>query len=100
MKANFSIRAFLLVGLSFALNGLAAAQIPTPREGYWVTETNLKQPKITQVRYYNANHELLHEQQITGKKVNIKRPQTVKQLNNNLTNVLNQPLLADRMKAN
>ncbi len=100
MKTHFLSRTCFAFILSLGLVSSSLAQIPTPKEGYWVTETNLNQKKTTLVRYYNAQHELLHEQQIVGKTVNIRRPKTVKFLNSELMHVLNQPLLADRLKAN
>ena len=94
MKKQFLLPALFTFIFSLNLTTTILAQTPAPHQGYWVTETNLKQKNKTTVRFYNAQHQLVHEQFIVGTRVNIKNPKTVKALNAKLYEVMDKPLVA------
>ncbi|MDF7810645.1 hypothetical protein [Hymenobacter sp. YC55] len=76
---------------------LASAQSrPTVsvRDGYWNLISNLSCPTQATVRFYNGQHQLLHEKQVAGKrfvmKRNLIRPRTMSELNATLYQVLRE----------
>lgn len=97
--AIFRLSAALLI---LSCSTLASAQNrPTVsvREGYWNLISNLSCPKQATVRFYNGQHQLLHEKQVVGKrfvmKRNLIRPRTMSELNVALQQVLlREPQLA------
>src|SRR6476620_6110071 len=68
--------------LTFGL--LAYAQKHVPVKGNWVVESNVKDPKNSMVFFYNDNLELIYQEKITGKKINIDRAKVKKALNQTL----------------
>ena len=69
----------LLLGASAFTSSLAQQEPIT--QNYWVVETNLKQRDYSIVRFYNQNHQLIYEEKLNGKYLNISRPRHVKRLN-------------------
>jgi hypothetical protein len=49
----------------------------TPRyvseKGYWVIESNVKQPKSAIVYFYNLQQQLVYKEEVTGVRLNINR---------------------------
>ncbi|MDB5264016.1 MAG: hypothetical protein JWQ14_3299 [Adhaeribacter sp.] len=86
----------LLLGCS-TLSG-SFAQTMLPGQNYWVVETNLKQRDYTLVRFYNQNNELLYEERLTGKYLDISRPRYVKRLNLALRQVTRNAVAAVNQK--
>lgn len=86
----------LMVGLTLGLATIeAVGQAPSVQPpGYWVLETNVRQPAFTLVRIYSLQHELLYEERIEGQRLSPSRRRHVRLLNTALTNVLQQTQLA------
>ena len=99
MKTAQIFRSFLLiVGITLRIATIeVVGQIPSVQpKGYWVLETNVRQPAFTIVRMYSLQHELLYEERIEGKRLSPSRGRHVRLLNTALTNVLQQTQLARR----
>src|SRR5215207_4571317 len=58
--------------------------------GFWVIENNIKTPRSSTIFFYNSARTLIYKETVTGKKINVSRSKTVKQLNA----ALSQSLLA------
>ncbi|WP_410222331.1 hypothetical protein [Pedobacter sp.] len=54
----------------------------------WVIESNVKTPKIQVIKFYNAQQELIYEEEVKGFKVNINREKVRTALNAILDEVL------------
>jgi hypothetical protein len=83
MKPIFKA-AFLAIVLSFALSSKAQSKLNTTPEketGFWVIENNKHSPKNSTVYFYNEDKELVYKESIIGKRININRKKTCKQLN-------------------
>jgi hypothetical protein len=92
MKPIFKATFFAIL-LSFALSSKAQTKLNTTPEketGFWVIESNKHSPKNSIVYFYNEDKELVYKESITGKRININRKKTRKQLNG----VLEQCLLS------
>ena len=55
--------------------------VAMPDEGYWVIESNVKTPKKSTVYFYTRSQQLIGQQEITGKKLNVTKKKVVKELN-------------------
>ena len=55
----------------------------TPKVDFanWVIESNVKTPKVSTVKFYNAKQELIYEEVIEGKRLNVRREKTKRILN-------------------
>ncbi len=58
--------------------------------GYWVVQSNLKQPQSNMVYFYNNHHELLYKEQVEGVVIRLQKRRVKMQLKK----VLDQSLLA------
>src|SRR6476661_2812569 len=82
-----------LVYTAFAL-----AQKRVPDTGCWVVESNIKTPKNYIINFYNDKHELIYQEKINGKKINIDKTKTKNTLNSVLAIVLkNDGFLKDSL---
>mgnify|MGYP001458302736 CR=1 FL=1 len=74
---NSILAALFTCGCVAALAQGETVQLKTPRfvseKGYWVIKSNVKQPKEAVVYFYNLHHELVYEEEVKNKKLNIKR---------------------------
>lgn len=64
--------------------GTKAQEIkPTQKADFanWVIESNVKTPKTSTVKFYNAKQELIYEEVIAGKRLNVRREKVKKKLN-------------------
>lgn len=52
----------------------------------WVVESNVKTPKNSVVKFYNAKQELIYQETVVGKRIKINRTKVKEGLNN----ILNQ----------
>jgi len=81
----------LILSLLLLTSLAAFAQNDNERkEAFWVIENNVKSPKQSTVYFYTADQTLIYKETITGKKLKVNRPKTVRQLNT----VLNQSVVA------
>ena len=87
-----------LTFLFFILSLAAAAQKKSkpcmPADGFWVVESNVNDPRSSTVYFYSSSQVLVNQQEIQGKRVNIKRRKTAEKLNA----LLHQSLIAWRKK--
>jgi hypothetical protein len=60
------------------------------KTGFWVVESNIRSPKNSVVYFYNEDKKLVYKESVTGRRININRKKTRKQLNT----VLEQSLLS------
>ncbi len=95
--AIFRLSAVLLL---LSCSTLASAQtrpVVSVTEGYWNLISNLSYPKQATIRFYNGQHQLLHEKQVVGKRYvmhrNMIRRRTMSELNTALQEVLRTPQL-------
>lgn len=67
----------------FATAASAQELAPTPKIDFanWVIESNVKTPKISTVKFYNAKQELIYEEVVEGKRLNVRRTKVKKKLN-------------------
>lgn len=73
------------------LTGVVAfAQKNIPQQGSWVVESNIYIPKLCTVKFYNGNQELIYEEEIKGKKINIDRKKVKKALDKALMFAINK----------
>ena len=73
----------LLALLAITVSSFAFSQeINKPEPvGFWVVENNVKSPKESTVFFYNQDHVLVYKETVSGKKLNVSRKKTIKQLN-------------------
>lgn len=89
---NINFKISFMAGLCFLL--LAApvsAQTPSSSSWYWVVESNIHVKKNYLVKFYNTQHQVVYEEQVTGRTLNIKRPRHKRLLNNALQQVMVAP---------
>lgn len=96
MKRAFRILP-LLVALAIAYSGVNAQEAApvkttrwTPEQGYWIAESNTKQPKQCTLYFYTNNHELIYRESIEGMKLNLES----RRVKMRLKKVLERSLLA------
>jgi hypothetical protein len=92
-KSPFMIKYLTLaLMLVFLHEGRAQGRKQTcmPGEGYWVVESNVKTPRTATVWFYTPENILVFKQNFEGRKLKVKRPKTVRQLNA----VLHQSIVA------
>ncbi|RNI29167.1 hypothetical protein [Rufibacter latericius] len=88
---NIFLKFVLVVGLfTFLPSPKVSAQAPAS-SWYWVVESNTRQKKSSIVRFYNKEHQLVYEESVTGRKLDIKKPKTRKLLDNALQQVMVTP---------
>ncbi|HEX8656683.1 MAG TPA: hypothetical protein VF690_04080 [Hymenobacter sp.] len=98
--AHFSL-GLVLLALSCS-PGVASAQdspATAPGTGYWNLETNLAIPRRSLVRFYNGQHQLVHEESLIGRCLNQRhrlRRRTMRHLNGTLARVLQAPCLENQ----
>ncbi|MBW4890979.1 hypothetical protein KXQ82_14725 [Mucilaginibacter sp. HMF5004] len=92
-------KAILILVLA-GIAGFAKAQkVQAPQNGYWVVESNKHTPKQSIVKFYNLDNVLIHQENVSGKKVKVNNNRTRQALNNTLQLALNgklqnEPILA------
>ncbi|RWU08555.1 hypothetical protein [Pedobacter chitinilyticus] len=67
----------------FATAASAQELAPTPKADFanWVIESNVKTPKISTVKFYNAKQELIYQEVVEGKRLNVRKEKVKKKLN-------------------
>lgn len=59
-------------------------------EAYWVVEGNINKPDYTIVHFYDAQHQLIKEERIEGRFLDIRRKRNVALLNRRLSHLTEQ----------
>lgn len=75
---------FLLVLILITIATVANAQDNIGKKSdfaNWVIESNIKTPKVSVIKFYNAKQELIYQEQINGKTINVNRVKVQKRLN-------------------
>ena len=75
---------FLIVLRLLAITTVANAQDSIGKKAdfaNWVIESNVNTPKISVIKFYNAKQELIYQEQINGKTINVNRSKVQKRLN-------------------
>jgi hypothetical protein len=87
MKFSTSFGKKIALSVAFVVlcsfSNWATASQPKKSKGYWVIENNLNQKDKTIIRFYNQENELLQEQILEGKYLELDAA-TVKTLNQSL----------------
>ena len=60
----------------------------TPSKGFWVIESNIHVPDKYVVYFYNSKQQLIYQEKVDGKSLNVSRKKTQKQLNQILDKAL------------
>ena len=93
--ANFGLGLVLLaLACSPRIAAAQAGPAKSPDAGYWNVETNLATPRRSLVRFYNGQHQLVHEESLLGRYLKQRhrlRPRTVRHLNGVLARALQAP---------
>lgn len=93
-----------LLGIVISIGARAQEKKETANFAHWVIESNVKSPKISVVKFYNDQQELIYQETISGKRMNIKRTKIKKGLDQALAQLIDSPvtknttLLASRVK--
>lgn len=86
MKKENKLKVALAVLLITIVQG-GFAQVPDG--AYWVIEGNLHNPTYTLIHYYNAQHQLIKDERLEGKYLDITKRKNVKRLNKKLNALKN-----------
>jgi hypothetical protein len=73
-------KAILTIAIITATTIAALAQTPSASRGNWVVESNVHQPKIQTVKFYDADSQLLYTETINTR-LNINRKKVQESLN-------------------
>jgi hypothetical protein len=81
MKAQHTKAAFLgmicmVVFSAFTMAGNGKKMVVSEK-GYWVIESNIRSPRESRVHYYNNQHQLVHTETISGRKLKIENRKTL-----------------------
>lgn len=92
MKNKKLLAGILLTGCLLLSAQGKAQKIPAyiPQNGFWMVVSNIKVKKEAIVQYYNEEKELIYEEKIVGRRLNLKRKKTLICLKK----VLDQALIA------
>jgi len=91
---KFLFVATLLISItrSFAQNqsnsNTKSEATPPPSKGFWVVESNIHVPGKCVVYFYNDQQQLIYQENVENKKINVSRKKTQKQLNGILDKAL------------
>jgi hypothetical protein len=84
------------VAMTILVCGLTSSWAQASTGAYWVVEGNLNQKNYTLIRYYNAQNQLLREEVLKGKFLDINRRRNRTYLDRRLAYVDSQPELSVR----
>ncbi|ALI97697.1 hypothetical protein [Rufibacter tibetensis] len=90
MKNTF-LKFAMVVGLFTFLPDFTVSAQTTTASWYWVVESNTRQKKTSIVRFYNKEHQLVYEEKVTGRKLDIRKPKNKKLLDNALQQIMVTP---------
>jgi hypothetical protein len=86
MKKENKLKVVLAVLLITIVQGGFAQD---PDGAYWVIEGNLQNPTYTLIHYYNAQHQLIKDERLKCKYLDITKRKNVKRLNKKLNALTN-----------
>jgi hypothetical protein len=93
MKKFFFATALLIsITSSFAQNQSTSKTkdqtAPAASRGFWVIESNINVPHVYVVHFYDSHNQLIYQENVAVKKIDISRRKTQKQLNEILDKAL------------
>ena len=104
MNAPVNSKTLLLAGaaaLLLTLNVNAQARRPDlPQAGFWVVETAPKAKTGSLVKFYNDDKQLIYEERLGGKCLDVRKEKTVAFLNHALDKVMINWLVTKQVKTN
>lgn len=77
-----------LLVATLALGTQAQDKKSTAGFPFWVIESNVKTPKNSTIKFYNAKQELIYQETITGKRIKTDKPKIQAGLNSILAQLL------------
>lgn len=102
MKAPINSKTLLLAGVAallLTLNVNAQARRPDlPQAGFWVVETNPKAKTGSVVKFYNDDKQLIYEEHLDGKCLDVRRSNTVAFLHRALDKAMINWLVTKQVK--
>lgn len=102
MKAPINSKTLLLAGtaaLLLALNVNAQARRPDlPQAGFWVVETNPKAKTGSVVKFYNDYNQVIYEERLDGKCLDVRRAKTQAMLHRALDKAMVNWLVTKQVK--
>jgi hypothetical protein len=80
--------------------GQAVAGVPVfgQDSGYWVVESNAQTRDFSIIKFYDSSHQLIYEEKLEGKYLDITRPRHKKMLNKSLKMLETNSLVASQLK--
>ncbi|AHM62052.1 hypothetical protein D770_19005 [Flammeovirgaceae bacterium 311] len=95
---NTFLKTLLLsAALTFGATFTGTAQTTSTDGAYWVVETNVKKNSYSIIRIYNKHDELVYQERIEGKSLDIKKRRHKKLLDQTLKIFTEQQILASRL---
>lgn len=73
----------IMLSIAFTVGTKAQDTITVQKANFanWVVESNIKTPRNSVIKFYNAQQELIYQEEIKGKRINVSRPKTQTKLN-------------------
>lgn len=78
---TLAIALCLLTTLTFSVQAQTAKRPEPPTLGTWVVESNVRTKAPVVVKFYNESNELIYEETLTQKRLDIKKPKVAASLN-------------------
>src|ERR1700755_1562538 len=92
-------KAILILALVATTVFAHAQKVPMSDKGYWTIETTKQSPKLSLVKFYGLDNQLVYQETVAGKKLRVDNNRTRKALNHTLEMALegkghDQPIFA------
>lgn len=78
---NLALNMMLLMAVATGAKAQNSKAFQKADFANWVIESNVKTPKNSIIKFYNAQQELIYEEEIKGKKLNVNRKKVKTTLN-------------------
>jgi hypothetical protein len=88
MKKLLSLSIVVLLVAATAIITPTMAQGWVPRNGYWEVISTIAKPSESTVRFYDLQGHLIHEEQVTGMVLDLRKRKTCRLLNKQLQSAL------------
>lgn len=88
MKSKLNLRHLLFLFILLITASAAHAQSGLPEKGFYVLINNKDSMKVTTVQFYNDEQQLIYEERLQGKKLNLDRKKVRRSLNSCLSKAL------------
>ncbi|MEN0055258.1 MAG: hypothetical protein AAGC65_16405 [Mucilaginibacter sp.] len=88
MKSKLNLRHLLFFFILLITASVARAQSESPEKGFYVLINNKDSMSVTTVQFYNDEQQLIYEERLQGKKLNLDRKKVRRLLNSCLSKAL------------